>query len=100
VQAIRFIRNNIGRGIAVKDVIAHVQRSRTDLEQRFRRALKCSIRDEILRCRLERVRALLRQTKLNLNEIAQHTGFSSAAHVCRLFQQRYQSSPTEFRNQV
>lgn len=100
VRAVRFIRDNIGRGIAAKDVITHVQRSRTDLEQRFRRALKCSIRDEILRCRLERVCALLRQTKLSLNEIVQHTGFSSAAHVCRLFQQRYQMSPTDYRKQV
>ena len=100
VQAVRFIRANIGRGIAVKDVMAHVQRSRTDLEQRFRQGLKCSIRAEILRCRLDRVCALLRQTKLSLNEIAQHTGFSSAAHVCRLFQQRYQLSPTDFRKQV
>lgn len=100
VQAVRFIRGNVGQGIAVKDVMAHVQRSRTDLEQRFRRALKCSVRSEILRCRLERVRSLLRQTKLSLNEIAQHTGFSSAAHVCRLFQQRYHLSPTEFRRQV
>lgn len=100
VQAVRFIRDNIGRGIAVKDVMAHVGRSRTDLEQRFRRSLKCSIRAEILRCRLDRVCALLRQTKLGLNEIAQHSGFSSAAHVCRLFQQRYHLSPTEFRKQV
>ena len=100
VQAVRFIRDNIGRGIAVKDVMAHVQRSRTDLEQRFRQGLKCSIRAEILRCRLDRVCALLRQTKLSLNEIAQHTGFSSAAHVCRLFQQRYQLSLTDFRKQV
>ncbi len=98
VQAVRFIRDNISQGIAVKDVMAHVQRSRTDLEQRFRRALKCSVRAEILRCRLDRVCSLLRQTKLSLNEIVQHTGFSSAAHLCRLFQKRYRKSPTEYRN--
>ena len=97
VQAVRFIRDNISHGIAVKDVMAQVQRSRTDLEQRFRRALKCSVRAEILRCRLDRVCSLLRQTKLSLNEIAQHAGFSSAAHLCRLFQQRYRKSPTEYR---
>jgi LacI family transcriptional regulator len=100
VQAVRFIRDNIDRGIAVKDVTAHVQRSRTDLEQRFRRALKRSVRAEILRCRMDRVCALLRQTKLSLNEVAQRTGFSSAAHVCRLFHQRYKLSPTDFRKQV
>ncbi len=97
VQAVRFIRDNIGRGIAVKDVMAHVQRSRTDLEQRFRIALKSSIRREILRLRLERVSSLLRETNLNLADIAQRSGFSSAAHLCRLFQQRYRQSPTEYR---
>jgi len=98
VQAVRFIRDHFSEGIAVKDVLRHVRRSRTDVEQRFRRSLKCSVRAEILRCRLDRVCSLLRQTKLSLNEIAQHTGFSGAAHLCRLFQQRYRKSPTEFRN--
>ena len=97
VQAVRFIRDNIGRGIAVKDVMAHVQRSRTDLEQRFRVALKSSIRREILRLRLDRVSSLLRETNLNLADIAQRSGFSSAAHLCRLFQKRYHKSPTEYR---
>jgi LacI family transcriptional regulator len=99
VQAVRFIRDNLGRGIAAKDVMAHVHRSRTDLEQRFRRAFKSSVRREILRCRLERVCALLRQTNFNLNDIAQHTGFSSAGHVCRLFQQHYRQAPTAYRQQ-
>ena len=43
-QAVRFIRDNVGKGIAVKDVMIEVGRSRTDLEQRFRRLLKRSVR--------------------------------------------------------
>jgi len=39
VQAVRFIRHEVSSGIAVKDVLAHVSRSRTDMEQRFRRWL-------------------------------------------------------------
>ncbi len=97
VQAVRFIRDNIGSGIAVKDVLAQVQRSRTDLEQRFRRALKRSIRAELLRCRLDRVSSLLQETNLNLTEIARKSGFSSGAHLCRLFQKHYRQSPTEYR---
>lgn len=97
VQAVRFIRDHVNQGIAVKDVVAHVNRSRTDLEQRFRRALKSSIRLEILRTRLERVGALLQQTNLNLNEVARQTGFSSAGHLCRIFQEHYRQSPTAYR---
>lgn len=99
VQAVRFIRSHVNRGIAVKDVLAHVGRSRTDLEQRFRRAFNSSVRREILRHRLERARTLLWETSFNLNKIAQQTGFSSAGHFCRLFQQQYRQSPTAYRQQ-
>jgi len=97
VQAARFIRDQVDTGIAVKDVLAHVNRSRTDLEQRFRRWLHCSIHDEILRRRMDRARSLLQQTDLRLDEVAQRTGFSTAAHLCRLFRQRLGQAPTRFR---
>jgi LacI family transcriptional regulator len=96
-QAVRFIRDNVGKGIAVKDVMIEVGRSRTDLEQRFRRLLKRSVRGEIVRCRMERVCILLRQTNLNLTVIAERVGFSSTAHLCRLFQQHHHKTPTEYR---
>jgi LacI family transcriptional regulator len=97
VQAVHFIRDHVSEGIAVKDVLARVGRSRTDLEQRFRLWLKCSIRAEILRLRMDRVKTLLQQTDLNLNEIAARAGFSTAAHLCRLFQLHFRQTPTQFR---
>jgi LacI family transcriptional regulator len=97
VSAVRFIRDHVCEGIAVKDVMAHVKRSRTDLEQRFRRWLKASVRTEILRQRMDRVRTLLQQTNMNLDQIAKRSGFSTAAHLCRLFQIHLRQSPTEFR---
>lgn len=96
-QAVRFIRNEIGRGIAVKDVLAHVARSRTDLERRFHRWLGASIHDELLRRRLERVRALLEESSLGLQAIADRSGLSTAAHLCRLFQQHFHLTPSEYR---
>ncbi|HEX3627874.1 MAG TPA: DNA-binding transcriptional regulator [Verrucomicrobiae bacterium] len=102
VQAVRYIRDHVGNGIAVKDVLAHVNRSRTDVEQRFRRWLGCSIHSEMLRLRLERVQGLLRLTDLNLNQVAHRAGFATAAHVCRLFQRYFRQTPMEYRkgNQV
>ena len=97
VEAIRFIRDHVGDGIAVKDVLAHLQRSRTDVETRFRRWLGGSVREEILRRRLDRVRPLLRDTTLGLHPIACLAGFATAAHLCRLFQRRFGQTPTEYR---
>ena len=44
VQAVDSIRDHVDEGISVKDVQADVGRSRTDLEQRFHRWLKTSVR--------------------------------------------------------
>jgi LacI family transcriptional regulator len=98
VQAVRFIRDHVDDGIGVKDVLAHVGRSRTDLEQRFHRWLHCSVRLEILRRRVERVCSLLRQTDLRLEEIVRRTGFSTPAHLCRLFRKRLGQTPSQYRN--
>jgi len=97
VQAVRFIRDQVDKGISVKDVLANAGRSRTDLEQRFRRWLKTSVRVEIIRRRLERVCCLLQQTNLSLEEIGRRTGFSTTAHLCRLFQDRLGQTPTQYR---
>jgi LacI family transcriptional regulator len=100
VQAVHFIRDHVGDGIAVKDVLACVDRSRTDLEQRFRRWLKCSIRTEILRLRLDRVKNLLQQTDVTLDEIAARAGFATAAHLCRLFRLHFRATPTQYRSRL
>jgi len=97
VQAIRYIRNEVGSGIAVKDVLAVVKRSRTDMEQRFRRWLGTSIHSHIEQQRLERVCRLLRETDCNLDEVARRTGFTTAAHLCCLFKKHFQQTPTRFR---
>lgn len=98
VQAVRFIRDNMNYGIGVKDVLAHVARSRTDLEGRFRWWLKTSIRKEIIRRRMERVCSLLQRTDMPLSEIAKGAGFSTAAHFCRLFQRELGQTPTHYRH--
>lgn len=97
VQAVRFIRDHVNEGIAVKDVLQNVNRSRTDLEQRFRRWLKTSVRGEIQRRRMDRVCRLLAETELSLARVAEGAGFASAAHLCRLFQQQFRQTPTQYR---
>jgi LacI family transcriptional regulator len=97
VQALRFIRDRVGEGIAVKDVLRHVNRSRTDIEQRFRSRLNTTVRGEILRRRLDRVCRLLQETGFGLEEIAKKSGFATAAHLCRLFQKHFRQTPTQYR---
>jgi LacI family transcriptional regulator len=98
VRALRFIRNHVNEGINVKDVLAHVGCSRTDLGLRFRHWLNSSIRAEIVRLRIERACSLLCQTNLDLAEIARQSGFRDAPSFCRLFRNRLRQTPTQYRH--
>jgi len=98
VEALRFIRNEVGSGIAVKDVLTHVSRSRTDLENRFRQSLNCTVHEEIARRRMTLVARLLRETDLPLRDVATKAGFTTAAHLCRLFRLHHGVTPTQFRD--
>ncbi len=97
VQALRFIRHHVNEGVNVKDVLAHVGCSRTDLGVRFRHWLNTSVRAEIVRLRLERACSLLRQTNLGLAEIGRQSGFRDAPSFCRLFRKRLKQTPTQYR---
>ncbi|MEI6645075.1 MAG: DNA-binding transcriptional regulator [bacterium] len=97
VQALRYIRNEISHGIMAKDVLKHVHRSRPVVEQRFQRWLGRSIRSEIQHRRLEQVCRLLLETKLDLAGVVRQVGLSTAAHLCRIFQEHYHQTPSQFR---
>jgi YesN/AraC family two-component response regulator len=43
---------------------------------------------------------LLKNTDLNIAEIAFHVGFKSAGHFCRVFKTVHKTSPSEFRKRV
>lgn len=96
-EALRYIRDHVGDGIAVKDVLSRVGRSRTSLEQRFRRYLGVSVSSEIWRRRMDRVLSLLQQTDLPLGEIARQAGFATDSHLCRAFRARFGQTPVAFR---
>jgi LacI family transcriptional regulator len=98
VNALRFIRAQLHKGIGVKDVLEEVGRSRTDLENRFHQHLKISIRGEILRQRMDRACSLLRQTDLRIEDVSARSGFSTSAHLCRLFQRQFKTTPTAYRH--
>lgn len=50
--------------------------------------------------RLERARDLLDDPALSISEIAYQCGFAQHSHFCRVFRQRYGSSPGEYRRKT
>jgi LacI family transcriptional regulator len=95
--AVRFIREHACDGIAVKDVLEKVPLSRRVLEGRFRKLLGRTPHDEIARIRLERVRQLLRETRLPLWDIAGRSGFRTAEYLATAFRREFGTSPDAYR---
>jgi len=96
--AVRFIREHACEGIAVKDLLAEVPLSRRVLEDRFRKLLGRTPHDEIARVRFERVRQLLRESRLPLTEIAQRSGFRNAEYLATAFRREFGVSPHAYRD--
>jgi LacI family transcriptional regulator len=96
-SAVRFIRANTGKPLRVSDVVGALPASRRSLELRFRRAVGRTVRDEILRVRLARARALLRTTDTRIADVAAEAGFRSPQRFHALFRAAEGCSPADYR---
>ena len=95
--AVRFIREHACSGISVKDLLQAIPLSRRVLEARFRKLLGRSPHEEIERVRFERVRQLLRETQLQLSDVARRSGFRNAEYLATAFRRKFGISPNTFR---
>ena len=98
-EAIRFIRENACGELRVEEVAAHVALSYSTLKRRFRQVLSRSVHDEITRVRIERVRELLAETQMPLDQIAQVVGFRHQEYLGVVFKTQMGITPGQFRKE-
>ena len=100
-RALRFISDEYHNPLlSVSDVVNATSLSRRSIEMGFRAELNRSINDEILRVRLEQVRARLSTSGLPVTEIAHATGFSSPNYLYRIFREKTGMTPKDYRQQA
>lgn len=97
--AVRFIRENACDGIDVAQVLEVVPLSRRSFESRFRRLLGRTPHQEIVRCRIERIKELLRETELPLKTIALRVGFPHLEYLSVAFKRAVGRTPGEYRRE-
>ena len=99
-RALRFIHLEAARrNIGVADVVQAAGCSRRYVEQHFRSQLSASVRDIILRTKLERVRSLLEESNLSIGEIAAQCGNMNESHLAVLFKKATGLSMSDYRRQ-
>ncbi len=99
-RAVHFIRQHACGGIKVKDVLKAVPHSRTLLEARFKKYLGRTPHEEILRVRLDRVKHLLVETDLSLEQIAERSGFPHVEYLSVAFRREVGKPPSQYRAQA
>jgi LacI family transcriptional regulator len=95
--AVRFIREHVGDGIDVGDVLRAVPMSRTLLERKFQAALGRSPHREILQQRIARARHLLAESEVSIAVVAELAGFGDASYLSVVFRRETGESPRSYR---
>jgi len=80
-RAIAYARAHLGERVALPELAKVANCSKTTLNQRARRALGCTVADEITRMQLDAAVERLRSTDLPVDAIARECGFCGASHL-------------------
>lgn len=97
VSAIRYINRHYSEPVSLEQAAERVHMSRYHFCRVFHSATGATFLEYLYNVRLARVHQLLLGTDLGLSEIASRCGFSSTAHLTRIFKNAYGVPPREFR---
>jgi len=96
-KADRFMRANLRRDIRVQDVAEHVSVSMRTLMRRFKDSTGASPQEYLQKLRLDAGKALLANSRLNLDQILYRIGYHDDSAFRRLFKRHTSLSPREYR---
>lgn len=95
--AIKFIRDNTGRNLTVKEVVDHLCVSQRTLQKKFRKFQARPLHDEIRFHRVERICRMLEETNLSVSQIAAMLDFSEVSDLNRCFKKIKSLTPLAYR---
>jgi len=99
-QALRLIWSGSHLRLTVAALGKELKTTSRSLERRFKQALGRTVKEEILRCRLDRVRRLLVDTDLSITEIVKASGFASADALTRALRKTDGLPPLQLRRHL
>lgn len=99
-SALRFIRNRASSGVAVADVLAHCDVSRSTLDRKMRDFLGRTTQQEILRVRLQRVCQMLSRYEIPIESVALQCGYEHPEYLHVVFKREMGMTPGEYRDSL
>lgn len=96
-RAVKFMSKNYRSQIAVSDVAAAAHISEKYLRELFKKETGKSLQSYLTDLRLAAAKTLLSNSKYNIGEVANLSGFAEYRNFVRIFKERYGITPTEYR---
>lgn len=97
LKAMEVIWNYSHQKVSVDMIAQQVQVTRRTLERYFRKNLGRTILQELVACRIQRARRLLRETHIPIKHVSYASGFSSLSNFCKVFRRETSMTPGEYR---
>jgi DNA-binding response OmpR family regulator len=97
MAAMRLINDNLGAPLTLAGIARALGTHEKRLSQAFRRHAGMTVFTYLGEARIRRGRQLLADTDLSVQQIAEQTGFSSAANFATAFREQAGATPTAYR---
>lgn len=95
--SLRYIRDHFKEAITTESLLELTGLSRSMLERRFKQSIKRTPYLEIQHQRTEYAKLLLRDTRMNIREIAKDCDFNSINRFCQSFKEKTGFTPSGYR---
>lgn len=98
-QLLEYIHNHYAEPITIHTLLSHVPISRTECFRCFKHYTGLTPIEYINNYRLSQAADMLQRTSLSIIEICMACGFTSQSYFGKLFKERYQISPLQYRKE-
>ncbi|NNC70890.1 MAG: helix-turn-helix transcriptional regulator [Flavobacteriaceae bacterium] len=92
-----FINNYPETSLTVSELCAKAGLSSAKLQEGFKRMHNHTVNDYIREVRVKKSEELIKTTDLNISQIVYTVGFSSRSYFSKIFKQKYNCSPNEYK---
>ncbi|MDE6466699.1 MAG: helix-turn-helix transcriptional regulator, partial [Duncaniella sp.] len=94
-----YVVNNMKRtDLSVEELSSYLGMSRVDLYKKLKAVTGKTPIEFIRLIRLKRAAQLLRESQLNVSEVAYQVGFNSPKYFARYFKEEYNILPSEYKD--
>ncbi len=97
-EAIAYIRAHFAEHITRDQLASILKCSPTHFSRLFSKTTGCTYKDYLLQCKLEKAKELLRQSHLQVAEVARAIGYTDPFQFSKIFRKRVGVSPRQYRD--